>query len=119
MTATGQDFDRTIREDERSIQVDGAADLAGLPADFVKAHPPGPDGRITITTKYPDIIPVFRYAQDPEVRRRLQWEHLNRGHPANLGTLSKLMATRHEPPPALAYDSLPAHRVRDDRTAPH
>ncbi|TLZ80430.1 MAG: Zn-dependent oligopeptidase, partial [Methanobacteriota archaeon] len=33
MTATGQDFDRTIREDERSIQVDGAADLAGLPAD--------------------------------------------------------------------------------------
>src|SRR5436853_1687588 len=47
ITATGQDFDRTIREDERSIQVDGAADLAGLPADFVKAHPPGPDGKIT------------------------------------------------------------------------
>src|SRR5205823_4927703 len=67
MTATGQDFDRTIREDERSIQVDGAADLAGLPADFVKAHPPGPDGKITITTKYPDIIPVFRYARDSEI----------------------------------------------------
>src|SRR2546430_11598400 len=84
MTAIGQEFDRTIREDERSIQVDDATALAGLPADFVKAHPPGPDGKITITTQYPDIIPVFRYARDPEVRRRLQWEHLNRGHPANL-----------------------------------
>src|SRR5206468_3521898 len=87
---------RKILRDFRLAEVDGAADLAGLPADFVKAHPPGPDGRITITTKYPDIIPVFRYAQDPEVRLRLQWEHLNRGHPANLATLSKLMATRHE-----------------------
>src|SRR5438093_117303 len=59
MTAIGQEFDRTIREDERSIQVDDATALAGLPADFVKAHPPGPDGKITITTQYPDIIPVF------------------------------------------------------------
>src|SRR5205807_394549 len=113
MTATGQDFDRTIREDERSIQVDGAADLAGLPADFVKAHPPGPDGRITITTKYPDIIPVFRYAQDPEVRRRLQWEHLNRGHPANLATLSKLMATRHELARVLGYKSFADYIAQD------
>src|SRR5206468_681671 len=29
MTAVGQDFDRTIREDVRSIQVDGSKDLAG------------------------------------------------------------------------------------------
>src|SRR5437016_11184955 len=113
ITATGQDFDRTIREDERSIQVDGAADLAGLPADFVKAHPPGPDGKITITTKYPDIIPVFRYARDPEVRRRLQWEHLNRGHPANLETLSKLMATRHHLPRGLGHESFADYIVQD------
>ena len=113
ITATGQDFDRTIREDERSIQVDGAADLAGLPADFVKAHPPGPDGKITITTKYPDIIPVFRYARDPEVRRRLQWEHLNRGHPANLATLSKLMATRHELARVLGHESFADYIVQD------
>ncbi len=113
MTATGQDFDRTIREDERSIQVDGAAALAGLPADFVEAHPPGPDGKITITTKYPDIIPVFRYARDPEVRRRLQWEHLNRGHPANLATLSKLMAARHELARVLGYESFADYIVQD------
>src|SRR5207237_8564761 len=63
MTAVGQDFDRTIREDVRSIQVDGSKDLAGLPDDFVQAHPPGPAGTITITTNYPDLIPVLRYAR--------------------------------------------------------
>src|SRR5207249_1921419 len=74
---------------------------------------PGPDGKITITTKYPDIIPVFRYARDPEVRRRLQWEHLNRGHPANLATLSKLMATRHELARVLGHESFADYIVQD------
>src|SRR5207253_2201137 len=64
-------------------------------------------------TKYAVIIPVFRYAQDPEVRRRLQWEHLNRGHPANLATLSKLMATRHELARVLGHESFADYIVQD------
>src|SRR5438094_592974 len=113
MTAVGQDFDRTIREDVRSIQVDGPQDLAGLPDDFVQAHPPGPDGKITITTNYPDLIPVLRYAKDPEVRRRLQREHLNRAHPANLATFAKLLETRHELAGLLGYDSFAEYIVQD------
>ena len=113
MTAVGQDFDRTIREDVRSIQVDGSKDLAGLPDDFVQAHPPGPDGKITITTNYPDLIPVLRYAKDPEVRRRLQREHLNRAHPANLATFAKLLETRHELATLLGYDSFADYIVQD------
>ena len=113
MTAIGQEFDRRIREDERSIQVDGPKALAGLPDDFVQAHPPGPDGKITITTQYPDSIPVLRYARDPEVRRRLQWEYLNRGHPENLATLSKLLATRHELARILGYDGFAEYIVQD------
>ena len=34
------------------------AELAGLPADFLAAHPPGPDGKIVLTTDYPDYFPV-------------------------------------------------------------
>ena len=113
MTAIGQDFDRAIREDERSIQVDGPQALAGLPDDFVRAHPAGPDGKITITTQYPDAIPVLRYARDPEVRRRLQWEYLNRAHPANLETLSKLLATRHELARILGYEGFAEYIVQD------
>ncbi|HSE65034.1 MAG TPA: hypothetical protein VLG15_15620, partial [Thermoanaerobaculia bacterium] len=46
LNKTGQEFSKNIREDSRTIQVD-AADLKGLPDDFVKAHPAGPDGKVT------------------------------------------------------------------------
>lgn len=113
MTAIGQEFEKRIREDVRSIRVDGPASLAGLPEDFIKAHPPGPDGTVTITTQYPDSIPVLRYARDPEVRRRLQWEYLNRGHPENLETLSRLLATRHALADLLGYRGFAEYIVQD------
>ena len=42
LVLVSQDFDRNIRNDSRKIQVT-AADLEGLPEDFVKSHAPGPD----------------------------------------------------------------------------
>ncbi|MGI0148628.1 MAG: M3 family metallopeptidase, partial [Thermoplasmata archaeon] len=113
MTAVGQAFDQTIREDVRSIQLDGPEDLAGLPEDFVRAHPPGADGKIMITTQYPDAIPVLRYAKDPEVRRKLQWEYLNRGHPANVPTLSRLLTIRDDLAKTLGYPSFAEYIVQD------
>ena len=113
MTAIGQTFDQTIREDVRSIQLDGWKDLAGLPEDFVKAHPPAADGKVTITTSYPDAIPVFRYAKDSDVRRRLQCEYLNRGYPANLSALSRLLSTRDELARILGYASWAEYIVQD------
>lgn len=110
--AIGQEFDRTIREDVRSVSFD-TKDLAGLPQDYVEAHPPGPDGTVAITTQYPDALPVFRYAKDPEVRRRLQWEYLNRGHPANEGTLTRLIAARDALARLLGYASFADYIVQD------
>ena len=55
----GQTFGRNIRDDVRKVTVESAAQLDGLPADYVAAHPAGPDGRITITTAYPDALPVL------------------------------------------------------------
>jgi len=92
----GQTFDRTINEDVRSIQVDGPQALDGLPPDFIDAHRPGPDGKITLTTNYPDSLPVMRYARDEGVRREMTRAFLDRGHPANLEVLASLLARRHE-----------------------
>jgi thimet oligopeptidase len=113
MIAVGQDFDRAIREDVRSVQFDGPEALAGLPEDFIRAHTPGPDGKVTITTQYTDTIPVLRYAEDPEVRRRLQREFLNRGYPANAETLGRLLAIRHELATILGYESFADYIVQD------
>lgn len=40
LTKTGQEFGRNIRSDSRTVQIDGVADLAGLPEDFIKSPPP-------------------------------------------------------------------------------
>src|SRR5256712_9723077 len=95
ITAIGQEFDKAIREDVRSIHVK-PADLEGLPDDFVKAHPPGDDGTIAITTNYPDSVPVFRYARKESVRHDLMEAYLNRAYPANLEVLARLIAKRDE-----------------------
>src|SRR5437667_73613 len=58
-----QEFERNIRSGKRSITAGSAAELDGLPADYIERHKPGPDGKITLTTDYPDAIPLFSYAK--------------------------------------------------------
>ncbi|MEZ4366409.1 MAG: hypothetical protein R2939_08995 [Kofleriaceae bacterium] len=52
----GQAFQKVLGEDVGEIRVD-PAELEGLPADYVAARPPGADGKVRITTDYPDLIP--------------------------------------------------------------
>ncbi len=92
----GQQFARNIRSDRRSVTVTESSELDGLPADFVARHAPGPDGRITLTTDYPDAMPVFTYAHDEGLRKRLHLEFQNRAWPANVNVLEALLAKRHE-----------------------
>ena len=96
ITALGQAFDRNIAEDVRSITVDSAEDLAGMPEDWIAAHPPGEDGRIRITTDYPDYIPFLRYAERDDLRRALSFEFQNRGYPMNEVALKDLIERRWE-----------------------
>jgi thimet oligopeptidase len=103
LTRTSQDFDKNIRNDSRTIKLESPDDLAGLPADFVKSHAPGPDGKITISIEYPDYGPVIRYADKTEVRRRLMYEDLNRGYPTNMAVLDSLVAKRYRLARTLGY----------------
>src|SRR5712671_459120 len=103
LTQTGQDFDKNIRNDSRSILVDSAKDLEGLPADFIQSHPPGADGKIKISIEYPDLFPVIRYAKSSEVRHRLMMEDQNRGYPANMAVLDSLISKRYQLARILGY----------------
>ena len=102
MTATGLEFDKNIREDVRVVKLD-PAQLAGLPDDYVKAHPPGADGKVTITTDYPDVMPLRTYAEDAEARRALYMAFLGRGSPKNDNVLRTLLALRKEFATTLGY----------------
>jgi thimet oligopeptidase len=92
----GQTFDRNIRDDVRTLELDSVADLAGLPQDYIDAHPPGEDGKIRITTQYPDLFPFITYSESDELRKELLTMYGNRAYPQNKEILEKLMALRFE-----------------------
>jgi thimet oligopeptidase len=102
MTATGLEFDKNIREDVHSVKLD-PKQLAGLPDDYVKAHPAGADGKVTLTTDYPDYMPFRKYAEDLQARKALYGEFLNRGYPKNDEVLHKLLRERREFATTLGY----------------
>jgi Zn-dependent oligopeptidase len=116
LVVIGQEFDRNIRDDVRTIEVGSAAELAGLPQDYIAAHPPGPDGRIRLTTEYPDVFPVFTYARSDDLRRRLRTEFDNRAYPVNLAVLDRMIARRHELARLLGYESWADYAVADKMT---
>ncbi len=99
-----QEFAKNAREDVRSISVTPDR-LAGLPQDYIDAHPVGADGHVTITTDYPDTIPFMTFAQDADARRALVMEFNNRAWPANDAVLQELLALRAEHARILGFDS--------------
>jgi thimet oligopeptidase len=102
----GQDFSRVIRDDVRTIRVHPDR-LAGLPADYLAAHPVADDGLVTLSTDYPDYVPLRSFASDADVRRELTVAFLNRGWPENDARLQELLATRAEHAQLLGYSGWP------------
>ena len=105
MTDLQSAFDRNISDDQRSILVDSAADLEGMPKDFIDAHKPGADGKIKLTTNYPDVFPILTFAKNDTVRRQLYLQLQNRAYPKNRDVLMDMMKTRYEIASIIGYPS--------------
>jgi thimet oligopeptidase len=108
----GQEFGRNIKDDVRALPLD-PADLEGLPEDFRRAHPPGDDGKVTLTTDNTDYVPFVTYATSGRAREALWRLYRLRGHPRNLETLSRLLARRAELAQLLGYPSWAAYATED------
>ncbi|HEY7729230.1 MAG TPA: M3 family metallopeptidase, partial [Candidatus Eisenbacteria bacterium] len=104
IVAIGQEFERNIRDDSRTIRV-APEELAGLPEDFVKAHPPGTDGMVSLSIEYPDYFPVMNYCKSESVRKRLFLASGNRAYPQNMAVLDRLLERRHELAGLLGHES--------------
>ena len=99
-----QQFGKNTRDDVRSISVT-TGQLAGLPQDYIDAHPVGPDGRVAISTDYPDTIPFMTFAVDADARRALVLEFNNRAWPVNDAVLQELLGLRAEHAKILGFES--------------
>ncbi|MCP4197889.1 MAG: Zn-dependent oligopeptidase, partial [Proteobacteria bacterium] len=100
-----QEFNRNIRDDTRSIEIDDPAHLQGLPQDYIDGHPQGEDGKIRITTDYPDLVPFMSYAKSAEHRQKLHFAFTNRAFPQNIEVLDKILGLRHQLANLLGHDS--------------
>ncbi|HWC23191.1 MAG TPA: M3 family metallopeptidase [Flexivirga sp.] len=99
-----QEHSKNIREGVRSISVPPAA-LAGMPQDWLDAHPAGDDGLVTVTTDYPDAIPLITFCQDASTRMAMTLERLNVAWPGNDAVLQRLLELRAEHAKLLGYDT--------------
>jgi thimet oligopeptidase len=95
-TLTSLSFARNVQEGGNTVTVENAAELEGLPADFLESHQPGEDGKITLTTDFPDYLPVLTFARSSDLRRRMFLAYNTRAYPANRQLLLDLLRIRQE-----------------------
>src|SRR5215831_9412782 len=105
LVVIGQEFDRNIRTDLRTVTAANASELDGLPQDFVSRHKPDAKGAITLTIDYPDSLPVFSFAKNEGLRKRMYMEYNNRGYPKNMEVLDRMIARRAELARFVGYSS--------------
>lgn len=108
-----QEFARNIRDDVGDVALD-PAQLAGLPADYVVAHPIDANGKVHVTTNYPDLIPFLTYATDGPARRALTVANNTRAVPRNVEVLAAMLIKRQELAGLLGYASW-AEYVTEDK----
>src|SRR5690349_11434687 len=98
----GQAFNQNIAEDVRKVELE-PKELAGLPEDFIQAHAPGANGKVVITSNYPDYFPFMTYARDGKAREKVWRAYHQRAYPQNMTVLDQLIARRHELATLLGY----------------
>ncbi|HXC42155.1 MAG TPA: M3 family metallopeptidase [Candidatus Dormibacteraeota bacterium] len=109
-------FDRNISDGQKMVEAD-PSELDGMPQDYIDRHKPGADGKVHITTDYPDALPVFKFAKSDSLRRRVAHAFDTRAYPKNQEVLTSLMKTRYEIATLLGYSSWADYNAADKMIA--
>ncbi|HYK34916.1 M3 family metallopeptidase [Alloacidobacterium sp.] len=98
-------FGRNVQENVNRVQIGNVKELEGLPEDYINGHPPDERGRITLTTDYPDYIPVMTFARSADLRLRMFLAYNTRAYPANESVLMDLLKTRRQIANILGFET--------------
>jgi len=109
-------FDRNIADGQKVVEAD-PSELEGLPQDYIDRHKPGDDGKVRITTDYPDALPVFSFAKSDDLRRRVTLAFATRAYPKNQEVLTSLLKTRYEIATLLGFSSWADYNAADKMIA--
>jgi thimet oligopeptidase len=109
-------FDRNISDDQKTIKAD-PSELAGLPQDYIDRHKPGVDGKVQLTTDYPDALPIATFAKSNDLRRRMSIAFNTRAYPKNQQVLMDLLKTRYAIATLIGYSSWADYNAADKMIA--
>jgi thimet oligopeptidase len=109
-------FDRNIADGQNVVEAD-PSELDGLPQDYIDRHKPGANGKVRITTDYPDALPVFSFAKSDSLRRRVTIAFNTRAYPKNQEVLTGLLKTRYEIASLLGYSNWADYNAADKMIA--
>ncbi len=102
LTKKSIEFQKIIADDQKTYEAD-PKELAGLPEDYMANHKPNANGKIVVTTQYPDMLPILEYATDVEFRKKMYLLFNGRAFPKNGEVLKKVLELRHELARTLGY----------------
>lgn len=88
-----------------------------MPQDYIERHKPGSNGKVQITTDYPDGLPVFTFAKSDDLRRRMQIAFDTLAYPKNKEVVVDLLKTRYEIATLLGYSSWADYNAADKMIA--
>lgn len=95
ITELSQKFSENVNGDTKRLSFT-LEELKGLPADFIKAKQKEGQSEIELTTDYPDFFPFQQYAENRAARAKLYTVFMQRGYPANVDVLKRVLELRHE-----------------------
>ncbi|HEV2009516.1 MAG TPA: M3 family metallopeptidase [Candidatus Limnocylindria bacterium] len=110
-----QEFAKNIRDNVQDVALD-PAQLEGLPPDYVAAHSADANGKVHVTTNYPDLIPFMTYAKDESARKALAIVNGRRAVPENVLLLEQMLAKRAELATLLGYTNWAEYASEDKMT---
>ena len=89
-------FAKNVQEGANQVVLNDAAELEGLPDDYIRNHPADAKGLITLTTDFPDMQPVMTFARSADLRLRMFRAYNTRAYPANRELLLQVLGVRQE-----------------------
>ena len=103
-TMLSLEFGRNIQEGGKTIEAT-PEELEGLPEDYLARHPANAEGKVTLTTDQPDMLPVMTFGASAALRERMFLAYNSRAYPVNQQILLDLLATRQEIADVLGFRS--------------
>ncbi|MEI7512848.1 MAG: M3 family metallopeptidase [Candidatus Uhrbacteria bacterium] len=102
LTKLGQEFEANIAKAQGFIEID-PSQLSGLSETFIADHSVGENGKVRITTAYPDFKPFMKFAEDREAAKQLHIVYNTRAQKENLPILDRVLVLRKEKATLLGY----------------